>query len=341
MQKLLLCGLCIFMMATAQAKNKILRVAAYGGEIPISLIKKFEAKTGIKVNFTNFESNENLLIKLESSHQKLYDVITPSNYYIPRLEHFKMIQALDKRKLKHLNDIDSFFMPSSQAPLFGVPFVWGATIIFYNDRYIQNPPFHWVDFWNTHFKDQLLLIDDTREVFSMAMLSLGLNPNDGDANHIKSAYKALLKLSPNIKLFSSDALTLIITDEDAIVGMAWNGDIFKVRTENKHVQYIYPSEGYVLWEECFAIPANAEHINEAYQFINFMTEAKNSAEMTRVMHFPVTNLKAKQYLPKSLSEDKLLFPSKETLSKGTLQLDPLEENIRLYNSYWELFKISL
>ena len=77
MHHLFLCGLCILMMATAQAKNKILRVAAYGGEIPISLIKKFEAKTGIKVNFTNFESNENLLIKLESSHQKLYDVITP------------------------------------------------------------------------------------------------------------------------------------------------------------------------------------------------------------------------------------------------------------------------
>jgi spermidine/putrescine transport system substrate-binding protein len=324
--------------ANAQPK---LRIAAYGGEIPQSLIKQFELKTGIKVYLSTFESNENLLLKLKSSSKPIYDVITPSNYYVERFKQFGMLQAIPVKKISNLKNINPVFLPKSQDKLYGLPFVWGATGIFYNKKYINNPPTHWNDFWELRFINQLLLLDDTREVFSIALLALGQDPNTKNAKQINNSFQKLKALDKNIKLFASDAVPSIIIDEDALVGMAWNGDIEKARQENPNIEFIFPDEGYIIWAECFAIPKDAEHSNEAIQFINFMLEAKNAAEITKIMKFPVTNILVKQYLPKTLANNKLLFPDETTLRQGLMQQDAPENIIKLYNKNWELLKLSL
>jgi spermidine/putrescine transport system substrate-binding protein len=320
---------------------KSLQIAAYGGEIPLELIKKFEQQTGISVHLTTFESNENLFLKLKSSRENLYDLITPSNYYVNRLEKFNMLEPIQKDKITNLKDIEPSFFPSHSNSLFGIPFVWGATGIFYNEQYISSQPSHWSDLWDSTYKEQLLLIDDTREVFSIALLSMGLSPNEYNHKRIQQAYIKLQQLKNNIKLFASDALPSIITDEDALIGMAWNGDINKVQKENPHVKFVYPEEGFVIWAECFAIPKHAKHIQEAYQFINFILQPEHAAEITKMMHYPVTNLKAKQYLPLSLVTNPLLFPDRKILKKGFLQQDAPNKVIQQYNDYWEQFKMSL
>jgi len=321
--------------------GKTLQIAAYGGEIPLQLIKKFERQTGVKVHLTTFESNENLFLKLKSSRENLYDLITPSNYYVNRLEKFNMLETLQKEKIKYLKDIDPNFFPKNTTALYGVPFVWGATGIFFNEQYIHHPPSHWSDLWRSQYKEQLLLIDDTREVFSIALLAIGLSPNEFNQQKIHKAYLKLEQLTSNIKLFASDALPSIITDEDAIIGMAWNGDINKVQKENPHVKFIYPEEGYVIWAECFSIPKHAKHIDEAYAFINFILDPEQAAEITKTMHFPVTNPNAKQFLPHALTESPLLFPDRKVLNKGVLQQDAPEKIIQLFSNYWEQFKMSL
>jgi spermidine/putrescine transport system substrate-binding protein len=332
--------LLLFVCLNAYA-GKTLQIAAYGGEIPLQLIKKFEQQTGIKVHLTTFESNENLFLKLKSSRENLYDLITPSNYYVNRLEKFNMLEPLQKDKIKDFKDIETSFFPKDKKALYGIPFVWGATGIFYNEQFIHHPPTRWLDLWSHNYKEQLLLIDDTREVFSIALLALGLSPNEFNQQRINEAYLKLQQLTSNIKLFASDALPSIITDEDAIIGMAWNGDINKVQKENPHVKFIYPEEGFVIWAECFSIPKHAKHIEEAYTFINFMLNPEHAAEITTMMHYPVTNSKAKQLLPPSLTGNPLLFPERKIIQRGFLQQDAPEQVIQLYSNYWEQFKMSL
>lgn len=321
--------------------DKTLQIAAYGGEIPKDIIQKFELETGIKVNFTTFESNENLLLKLKSSKQRLYDLITPSNYYINRLQKFDMLMPLDEKRIPNLKSINQAFLKNSSQGIFGIPFVWGATGIFYNDRYIKSPPKHWIDLWDRRFKNQLLLLDDTREIFSIALMALGFNANDDIPGHILLAYNKLLQLSNNIKLFSNEGIIRTITDEDAVIGVVWNGDIYKAQTENSHLHFIFPDEGFVIWAECFALTHNAKHIDSAYKFINFMLKPENMIEITKQYHYPITNFQAKSLLAPSLANNLILFPDENTLKKGVIQTDLSDQIIQLYNKYWELFKISL
>lgn len=320
---------------------RTLEIAAWGGEIPASLIQKFEKESGIKVYLSTFESNENLIIKLKSSKNHSYDLITPSGYYVHRLAQFDMLLPIDPNKIEQLNQINPLFLPKQKTGFYGVPFIWGATGIFYNDQYITNPPQHWHDLWAPQYKNQLLLLDDTREVFSMSLLSLKRSPNTFEPKDIKDAYEALIKLAPNIKIFASDAIPRIVSDEDAWIGMAWNGDVFRIRHENPHIRFVYPDEGFIIWDECFSISKNALHVREAYEFINFILRPENAAEITKQMKFSVTNKNAIKFLPQEFLSDPTLYPSDEILKHAVLQEDADEKIISMYNTFWEQIKLSL
>ena len=147
--------LSIFLSFDACAQD-ILRIAAYGGEIPNSLIHQFEQETRIKVYLSTFESNENLLLKLKSSKQGLYDLITPSNYYVERFKSFNMLEDLNLERIPNAKGISDFFLNKNQTKVYGLPFVWGATGIFYNQKYIKQGPKKWLDFWLPMFKDKLI-----------------------------------------------------------------------------------------------------------------------------------------------------------------------------------------
>lgn len=318
-----------------------LNISAYGGEIPHHLIEKFQKQTGIQVHLSTFESNENLFLKLKSSADPIYDLITPSNYYVHRFILFRMLEPLDIKTIPNTKNINPFFLNPKSKPIYGIPFLWGATGIFYNTNYVKFPPNHWKDLWEKRFENQLLLLDDTREVFSVSLLSLGLNPNTFHIEDLKLAYLQLQKLANNIKLFASDAMPSIIINEDAPAGIAWNGDVIKAQLENSAIQFVLPSEGFIIWAECFAIPRGAKNKENAIKFINFVLEPKNAAEITKIMKFPVTIDKAKQFLPPNLATQPFLFLAPEILKRGILQQDAPENIIKTYNSYWELFKISL
>lgn len=336
--------LCFLMLmwcfSTLGFTQKILRIAAYGGEIPASIVHDFELKTGIKVYLSTFESNENLLLKLKSSKQSLYDLVTPSNYYVKRFALFGMLKPLDLTKIPNATQISPVFLAPNQSTIYGLPFLYGATGIFYNQHYISTPPLHWQVLWQKKYINQLLMLDDTRELFSMALIALHQNPNTTQPEKIKQAYRLLQKLTPNIKLLATDAVTRIIVDEDALIGMAWNGDVVKAQQENQQLNFIFPKEGYILWAECFAIPSNAEHFEEAYAFINYLLAPKHAAEITKQMYYPVTVTKAKNYLPPALKNNPILYPSAEVLARGRFQQDANESIIALYNRYWEAFKMS-
>lgn len=320
--------------------QKTLRVAAWGGEIPMTLINQFENKTGIKVYLTTIESNESLLIKLRTSRQNLYDVIAPSNYYVDLLTKMHLIQELDANRIPELQHIEKRFLNETE-PLYNVPFLYGATGIFYNQQWVKKIPYHWQDFWGLNYSDQLLLLDDPREIFSIALIANHQSPNSINPQQIQNAYHHLLELIPNIKLFASDAIPRIITDEDAMLGSAWNGDVVKAQQENPNIQFIYPDEGYILWSEGFSITQNAKNIDEAYAFINFILEPQNSAQITKQLYFSVTNQKAKDYLPQSMQDNPILFPSTATLKRGIMQKSLPPKILNQYNQYWEKFKLSI
>ncbi|KTD22371.1 ABC transporter substrate-binding protein [Legionella londiniensis] len=322
--------------------EKIVNVYVWGGEIPKKVIHQFEKETGIHVNFSTYDSNETMFAKLKASRKNPYDVILPSGYYVERMKKQGMLTELNHEKLPNISNLEPFFTTNEfdRGNQYSVPFIWGATGIFYNKDRVQNPPEYWGDLWDRRWKNKLLLLDDPREVFSIALLSLGYHPNDKTPAHIHKAYLKLLTLVPNIKLFASESVMAIMIDEDAIAGSAWNGDAFKANQENKQVQFVYPKDGFVIWIDCLAIPKNPPHPIEAYQFINFLLRGDIAAKVALKEGHAITNRKGKALLPKAISQNQVVYPSEEILKKGYFQRDVGDKTATLYNQYWEQLKLA-
>jgi spermidine/putrescine transport system substrate-binding protein len=240
----------IFAMPPLYAGDNVVNVYTWSEEIPHFIIAQFEKETGIKVNYSSFDSNEMMYAKLRTSHNAGYDLIEPSSYYIDRMRHQDMLVKLDKTRLPNFKNLDPDFLnkPYDPESEYSVPFIWGITGIFMNKDYFPaGSNTQWKSLLDKKYLNQLMFLDDAREVFSTALLMLGYSINDTNPEHIHQAYLELKTLMPNVKLFNSDATISILIDEDATVGMSWSGDVYKASQENAKLQFVYPKDGFEIW----------------------------------------------------------------------------------------------
>ena len=325
------------------AQQKVVNVYAWAGEISDDLVKQFEDETGIKVNFSTYQSNEVMLAKLRAGSMASYDVVMPSSYFVDRLRKADMLAELDKSKLPNWKNLSPEFLNPAydSESKYSAPFIWGVTGIFVNSKYVDPKSIRkWQDLWNPIYSNELLLLDDTREVFSMALISLGYKVNDLDPQHIEQAFQYLKKLMPNVKVFSTETVISIMVDEDAKLGMAWNGDVYRASRENKDVRFIFPEDGFVIWVDNLAIPKNAPHKDEAHAFINFMLRPESGVITATKMNYPITNLAGQKLLPAEIRNNPIIYPAKEILKRGQYPRDLGEQTLDFYEKYWEELKMS-
>lgn len=334
---------CFLFPIFAHAQDKVVNIYAWTGEIPDFVVRLFEKQTGIKVNIATYENNEIMYTKLRATKNPGYDIVMPSSYFVDRMRRLNMLEKLDRTKLSnwhHLNPefLNSVFDPQSE---YSVPHIWGVTGIAYNKAYFPAKSItKWADFWDERFDNKLMLLDDTREVFSMALLSLGYSANDRDPEHIKAAFVKLKALMKNVKVFSGDTVVSTLIDEDATVGMAWNGDTYKAYKENRNVDFVFPQEGFVIWVDNFSIPKNAPHKEAAYAFINFILRTDIGKEIALATGFPTANLAAQKQLPPDMRNNPMIYPPANIMRRGQFQQDLGDDTLALYEKYWEELKMS-
>ena len=322
--------------------QEVVNIYAFGGEIPYQLIKEFEKTTNIKVNFSTVDSNETMYAKLKSVSKMPYDVITVSSYYVEKMKKHKLIRPIAENKLTNYTNIEPFFIEKQDGSqqIYAIPLVWGTTGIFINTKYIKQPIDSWQQLFNPQFKNQLVFIDDMREVFSMSLLMLSQSPNSQSPPNLKQAYDNLLNLLPNIKLFATDTIKSIMIDEDAIIGMTWSGDFFKAQQENSYLKYIYPREGYVIWVDCLAITEGAQHKENAYQFIDFMLRAHSAKTIALEQGYAIANQAGKKLLPTAVLNNQAIYPDAKTLRRGIFQKSLDQKSLNLMATYWQELKLS-
>lgn len=330
-----------FFTPVIHADENSLNVYAWSGEVPDFAIQQFEKETGIKVNFSTYDSNEVMYAKLKADKSNGYDLVQPSSYYVDRMRRQNMLVEFDKTKLSNLKNLNPLFLHPAYDPTssFSMPFVWGITGIFVNkDYHNSNNIKRWADFWDKKFVDQLMLLDDSREVFSMALMTLGYSANDNNPEHIKQAYLKLKELLPNVKIFNSAPISILI-DEDATIGMVYNADLYKAKKENPQLELIYPKDGFVVWVDNFVIPKNAPHRDNAYKFLNFLLRPDVAEAIVLETYFATTNLAAQKLLPADLRDNPIVFPTREIMRHGEFQTDIGDDALALYEKYWERLKM--
>jgi spermidine/putrescine transport system substrate-binding protein len=340
MRYFLIFFLFIFNINIAHAEQ-VLNVYNWSSYMPDDIIQQFEKETGININYSTYDSNETMYAKLKADPTAAYDIVVPSSYFIQRMSREGMLQTIDKTRLpnfKNLNPefLDKVFDLHNQ---YSIPYLWSSTGIVVNTKYFAKDSIKsWADLWKPEYKDQLLLLDDTREVFSIALMVLGYSANDANPDHIKQAYEKLRQLLPNVKLFNDMAVQNIYIDEDASIGMGWSGDIFLANQENSAVQYVYPQEGFVISLDNLAIPQGAKHLDNAYKFINFLLRPDIAARISQEIGYGTPNEAALKLLPKETRDNTIVYPDKQTMQRAQFQTD-VGDAVDVYEKYLELLKM--
>lgn len=329
-----------FFISTALASN-VVNVFNWGQYIPYQVLNQFTKQTGIKVNYTTYDSNDDLYAKLKINPRGGYDVVFPSSYNVQRMAEEGMLHALDKSKIpnaKYLNPalLNQSYDPKNQ---YDYPFTWGTVGIVINDRYIQPGSItHWQDLWSPQFRRQLLLANDARDIFSVALRKLDYSINTQNSDQVHHAYFELRHLMPNVKLFDPNSAQQVYCDDDAMIGVSENGDANEAHTCNPHIRYIYPKDGAIGWIDSVAVPKYAPDLSNAYQFINFIFQPTIAAEIQRFNQFSTPNLAAIKLLPKVVQENPIINPSSEDI-KGIEFESYVGQANQLYQQYWELLRL--
>lgn len=335
--------LCFFCsLVTANAKPMV-NLYVWAGYISNKVIKQFTKETGIQVNLSEYDNNETMYAKLRTVPYPGYDVIIPSNYFVSKMLKHNMLRQLDKTTLPNIKNLNPYFLNRNfdRGNIYTVPHVWSSTGIVINNNYFEKKNLtHWKNLWNPIYQDQLMILDDMREVFSVALLTLGYSINDTNPEHLKQAYQKLKELRPNIKLFTADAEQTIYIDEDATIGMGWNGDIHLSQKENPDLEFIYPQDGFVITIDCLAIPKDAPNPENAHKFINFLMRPEIAREIILELGFGSANKKAMETIPAELKNNLLINPGPKILLRAQLQQD-VGPAIEIYAKYWEMLKVGI
>lgn len=326
----------------AYAKKQELNVYNWSNYMPKDIIVQFEKETGIHVNYSTYDGNDTLYAKLKADPNAGYDIVVPTNYFVDRMRNEHMLLKLDKSKLDNFKNLDPELLNKSFDPEnnYSVPYFWGSTGIVVNKKYFDpRTVTKWSDLWDARFKDQLLILEDPHDVFSITLITLGYSANDDNPQHLYEAYIKLKALLPNVKLFNSDAAKVNYIDEDTTIGIGYSGDTYQAIKENPDLVYIYPEEGFIVYIDCMAIPKYAPHVENAYKFINFILRPEIAAKLSEELAYATPNKAALKLLPKELRDNPVVYPDDKILKRAQFELDPGNVDM-IYEKYMEELKVS-
>ncbi len=226
--------------AVAAEENNVLYFYNWSEYIPQEVLEEFTKETGIKVIYSTYESNESMYAKLKTNPVG-YDLVVPSTYYVKKMRQEGMLQKIDKSKLSHFGGLDENTLNKSFDPNneYSIPYIWGATGIGINTDMLDKSEVHsWADLWDPKWEGQLMMMDDAREFFHIALRKLGYSGNTRDPEQIKQAYEELKKLMPNVLVFNSDFPANPYMAGETSLGMLWNGSAYQARQDGAPIDII-------------------------------------------------------------------------------------------------------
>lgn len=323
------------------AQENVLYFANWSDYLPQAIIDQFQQQTGIQVVYTTYDSNETLYAKLKMLDSSGYDLVVPSSYFVNKMVREQMLYPLDKDQLTNLRHLDPKLLdwPYDPKNRYSVPYFWGSTGIVFDASLIDPAKVTgWADLWRPEFRNQLLLLNDQRDVFAIGLRVLGYSINSTKPAEIEAAYQKLRLLRPNIRLFTSESAQTPLLTGEVSIAVVWNGQAFLASQENPNIRYVYPKEGAGLWVDSLVIPKNAKHPQAAHQMINFLLQPEIAKQLSEAIGYATPNKAAWQLLAPEIRNNKTIYPDEADLAQAEFQLD-IGEAILDYQKYWEQLKL--
>ena len=341
--------------ASAQGSVNVYNWSDYIAE---DQLKVFEKDSGIKVNYTTYDSNEILDAKLRTGKSG-YDIVVPtaSPFFVRQLA-ANLYLPLDKVKLKNWSNLDPEILAAlaryDAGNTHGIPWMWGTTGIGYNVAEIsKRMPDAPVDSLRmifdpavvSKFKDcGVMVLDSATDVLPAALKYLGLDPDSKKPEDLARAAEVVKAVRPFIRKFHSSEYINALAGGNICLAFGYSGDIFQARDraakakDRQEIAYAIPKEGSLLWIDVAAIPRDAPDPDQALRFLDFLLEPKVAAASSELTGYANANKAATALLPKDISGNPLIYPPADVRAKLYTITAGNAEQVRERTRLWTMVK---
>ena len=297
-------------------------------------ISDFEKKTGIKVNYTeDVNSNTDFFGKVQpllaNGDSGGRSILTVTDWMSKKMYDLGYLQKLNPDDLTTVFD---HLIPSLQDPAFdpgrtySIPWQSGMTGLVV--RTDLAPDIKSVnDLFDPKYKGKVTMLDELRDTAALVMKGDGVEPSEASTEEWLAAVDKVkgAKESGQIRRFTGNDYVQDLAKGDVVAAVGWSGDAVQAQADNPNIEYIQPEQGCILWSDNMSIPVGAPNSPAAYEFMNYVYEPENQAQIVEYVNYisPVTGVK--EILTKkdpSLANNELIFPSEKFLSKCSNQVSP-------------------
>ncbi len=351
MKKLLSLIICIsvslscFSVCASAAEKVVLNVYNWGEYIDLETIDMFEDKyPDIDVNYTTFDSNESMYSKIVSGAAS-YDIVVPSDYMISKLIQEDMLAELDFSNIPNYQNIGEAYKNLSYDPenKYSVPNFWGTVVMIYNSKFVdaEDVKDQSLDLlWNEKYSGKILMFDNPRDSFGLALKKLGYSMNSNDNSEWQEAAELLKQQKPIVQAYVMDAIFDKLESGEAWIGPYYAGDALIIQENNPDIDFYIPKEGTNLFFDAMCILKTTEHKKEAELFINFMLEPEIAAMNAEEVGYATPNIEAQKLLDPEITGNELIYTDGEFLKQNTEVFINLPQKTQmLQSSLWTSLKI--
>ena len=292
--------------------NEELNVYNAAEYMDMSTIKNFEKEFQIKVNYSEFESNEAMYEDIVKNPNK-YDVLIPSDYMIDRLIKENRIEKFNKDNIPNISNIaNEYLNPEYDADNdYVVPYMVGTVGILYNKAIVKEPVDSWNILWDSKYKGQIWMWDSMRDVIGISLKRLGYSMNSTNENELNEAKKALLDQTSLLRGYKEEEVRDSMIADEGALALVYAGEAKSAIDQNPNLDYVIPKEGSNKFVDGFVIVKGTKRKDYAEKFINYMC-ASNIAIRNMTETGYTSPIKGAW---SEFGNNKVMFPSQNELNR--------------------------
>lgn len=309
-----------------------------GSEGSMDVVHEFERLTGAKVNYTNYESNENMYSKLSGGGVS-YDVIVPSDYMIARLIEENMLLEIDWNNVPNISLIDDscknlYFDPEQK---YSLCYNVGTTVLIYNTKFVDEVPDSWSVLWDEQYKGKVLMFNNSRDAFAIAQAMLGKDFNSTNEADWQECAEFLAQQRDAVSpVYVMDEVFNLMESGEYAFATYYAGDYVLMSENNEDLDYCFPKEGVNIFYDAFCIPTCAQNKRGAEAFINFMHEPQVALENTECIYYASPNITVINNEESSLYGSEAVYP--DPLPNGQYFHNLPQNILEVQSSLWSRVK---
>ncbi|MDR1545224.1 MAG: spermidine/putrescine ABC transporter substrate-binding protein [Deltaproteobacteria bacterium] len=311
--------------------------------IDLEVISDFEETHNAKVRLDYYESNEEMIAKMQAGRQGTYDIIVPSTYYLTGLISQGLVQPLKRELLTNIGNLAPDFRKIDVDPgnRYSLPYQWGTSgMVILTDDISSITPSWSVLFDPESEPGNFLIFDTARDAIGSALKYLGHSANTIVPEELAEARDLLTatKNRPTFMGFDNGVSGLAkVVSGVASVAQVYNGEAVRASRETPGVHYVLPKEGCEIWVDLLAIPADAPNVELAHEFLNYLLEPEVAAKVAIFNSYATPNQAAMAFIPEEDLNDPGIYPPPELVAKMEYFKDLGAEG-RIYDEIWNIVK---